>query len=60
MYNHILILAFLFLSTFVFSQKEVTATAELKKVTVFFTGAQIQHEDKLALTHIAGYFVNLS
>jgi uncharacterized protein (TIGR02231 family) len=49
MYNHILILAFLFLSTFVFSQKEVTATAELKKVTVFFTGAQIQHEDKLAL-----------
>ena len=49
MYNHILILSFLFLSTFVFSQKEVTATAELKKVTVFFTGAQIQHEDKLAL-----------
>ncbi|MBU3659530.1 MAG: mucoidy inhibitor MuiA family protein [Flavobacteriales bacterium] len=33
----------------VFAQKEVTANAEMKKVTVFFTGAQIQHEDKLTL-----------
>jgi hypothetical protein len=33
----------------VFAQKEVTSVAELKKVTVFFTGAQIQHEGKVEL-----------
>ncbi len=33
----------------VFAQKEVTSIAELKKVTVFFTGAQIQHEGKVEL-----------
>jgi len=33
-----------------FSQKETNINAELKKVTVFFTGAQIQHEHKLTLT----------
>jgi hypothetical protein len=49
MYKHFLILSFLFLTTFLSAQKEVTATADMKKVTVFFTGAQIQHEDKLTL-----------
>ncbi len=49
MYKHFLILSFLFLTTFLSAQKEVTATAAMKKVTVFFTGAQIQHEDKLTL-----------
>ena len=49
MYKHFLILSFLFLTTFLSAQKEVTATADIKKVTVFFTGAQIQHEDKLTL-----------
>jgi hypothetical protein len=44
-----LILPFLFLTTALFAQKEVTATAEMKKVTVFFTGVQIQHEDKITL-----------
>jgi len=49
MYKHSLIFPFLFFTTVLFAQKEVTATAEMKKVTVFFTGAQIQHEDKLTL-----------
>lgn len=49
MYKHFLILSFLFLTTILSAQKEVTATADMKKVTVFFTGAQIQHEDKLTL-----------
>lgn len=31
------------------AQKEVLASAEMKKVTVFFTGAQIQHEHKIEL-----------
>ena len=44
-----LIFPFLFLTTILFAQKEVTANADMKKVTVFFTGAQIQHEDKLTL-----------
>ncbi|NBX80369.1 MAG: DUF4140 domain-containing protein, partial [Flavobacteriales bacterium] len=39
----------LFTSLSLFAQKEVTAIAEMKKVTVFFTGAQIQHEDKIDL-----------
>jgi len=38
-----------FSSLSLFAQKEVTANAELKKVTIFFTGAQMQHEDKLEL-----------
>jgi len=33
----------------VFAQKEVFTTAEMKKATVFFTGAQIQHESELTL-----------
>ncbi len=49
MYKHFLILSFLFLTSILSAQKEVTATADMKKVTVFFTGAQIQHEDKLTL-----------
>jgi hypothetical protein len=39
----------LFASFSLFGQKEVTSNAEMKKVTVFFTGAQIQHEAKLEL-----------
>jgi hypothetical protein len=39
----------LFASFSLFAQKEVTSIAEMKKVTVFFTGAQIQHEGKLEL-----------
>ena len=39
----------LFTSLSLFAQKEVNTTAEMKKVTVFFTGAQIQHEDKMEL-----------
>ena len=39
----------LFASFSLFSQKEVSVVAEMKKVTVFFTGAQIQHEGKLDL-----------
>jgi len=39
----------LFAVTYTFAQKEVTAFAEIKKVTVFFTGAQIQHELKIDL-----------
>jgi len=39
----------LFIASMSFSQKEVTTNAEMKKVTVFFTGAQIQHEQKLDL-----------
>jgi hypothetical protein len=31
------------------AQKEVTSFAPIKKVTVFFTGAQIQHENKVDL-----------
>lgn len=49
MNKHFLILSFLFLTIILFAQKEVTATADMKKVTVFFSGAQIQHEDKLTL-----------
>ena len=32
-----------------FSQKEVNVMAPIKKVTVFFTGAQIEHEHKVSL-----------
>lgn len=32
-----------------FAQKEVNVTAPIKKVTVFFTGAQIEHEHKVSL-----------
>lgn len=32
-----------------FSQKEVNVSAPIKKVTVFFTGAQIEHEHKVSL-----------
>ena len=39
----------LFATFSLFAQKEVTSNAEMNKVTVFFTGAQIQHEDKLEL-----------
>ncbi len=32
-----------------FAQKEVNVTTPIKKVTVFFTGAQIEHEHKVSL-----------
>ena len=40
---------FTFLGTSLFAQQTVSTLAEMKKVTVFFTGAQIQHEGKLDL-----------
>jgi len=49
MKNLYLSLIMLFAVTYTFAQKEVTAFAEIKKVTVFFTGAQIQHELKIDL-----------
>jgi hypothetical protein len=44
-----IILLALFFSLTVEAQKEVSAFAPIKKVTVFFTGAQIQHENKVEL-----------
>lgn len=46
--NVIFILAFI-CSLNLSAQKEVNAIAPIKKVTVFFTGAQIQHENKVEL-----------
>lgn len=44
-----IILLALFFSLTVSAQKEVSAFAPIKKLTVFFTGAQIQHENKVEL-----------
>jgi hypothetical protein len=44
-----IILLALFFSLTVEAQKEVSVFAPIKKVTVFFTGAQIQHENKVEL-----------
>jgi len=49
MKNLFLAIIALFICNLSTAQKEVLATAEMKKVTVFFTGAQIQHEHKLEL-----------
>ncbi len=38
------------LTLYSFGQKEVSSSAELKKVTVFFTGAQLLHEQKVSLS----------
>lgn len=46
--NFIFILAFI-CSLNLSAQKEVNVIAPIKKVTVFFTGAQIQHENKVEL-----------
>lgn len=45
----ILLSVILLLTNCLFSQKEVATTSELKKVTVFFTGAQLLHEQKVNL-----------
>jgi hypothetical protein len=50
MKNLFLSLIILFTTNLSFAQKEVNALAEMKKVTVFFTGAQIQHEHKIELS----------
>jgi len=50
MKNLFLSLIILFATNLSFAQKEVNALAEMKKVTVFFTGAQIQHEHKIELS----------
>ena len=34
-----------------FSQKEVNVIAPIKKVTVFFTGAQIEHEHIIVIAN---------
>ncbi|MBU3659177.1 MAG: mucoidy inhibitor MuiA family protein [Flavobacteriales bacterium] len=49
MKNLFLALIALIATNLSFAQKEVNALAEMKKVTVFFTGAQIQHEHKIEL-----------
>ena len=49
MKNLFLSLIALLATSLSFAQKEVNALAEMKKVTVFFTGAQIQHEHKIEL-----------
>ena len=49
MKNLFISLIALIAANFSFSQNEVSAIAEMKKVTVFFTGAQIQHEHKIEL-----------
>ena len=49
MKNLFLSLIALLATSLSFAQKEVNALAEMKKVTVFFIGAQIQHEHKIEL-----------
>ena len=49
MKTNLILLFALFFSLTVSAQKEVSVFAPFKKVTVFFTGAQIQHENKVEL-----------
>jgi hypothetical protein len=49
MKTNLILLFALFFSLTVSAQKEVSVFAPIKKVTVFFTGAQIQHENKVEL-----------